>query len=82
MRDFKANRIFKQKGLIASVYYFLPQSKGYLGVHSPPYGGEAFLCLLLLLSLMSLCLPHHSVCHFVFFYVNYFYHLTILSIIV
>ena len=27
--------------MLVSVYYFLPQPKGYLGVHSPPYGGEA-----------------------------------------
>ena len=25
--------------MLVSVYYFLPQPKGYLGVHSPPYGG-------------------------------------------
>ena len=27
--------------MLVSVYYFLPQPKGYLGVHSPPYGGGA-----------------------------------------
>ena len=25
--------------MLVSVYYFLPQPKGNLGVHSPPYGG-------------------------------------------
>ena len=40
------------------------------------------LCLYILLSIMSLWLPHHSVCHLGLLYVNYFYHLTILSIIV
>ena len=27
--------------MLVSVYYFLSQPKGYLGVHSPPYGGGA-----------------------------------------
>ena len=27
--------------MLVSVYYFLPQPKGYLGVHFPPYGGGA-----------------------------------------
>ena len=50
--------------------------------YSVHYGFRSFCLSLWLLSLMSLWLPHHSVCHFFFFYVNYFYHLTILSIIV
>ena len=43
----------------------------------------AFVPLLLCLYILCpLWLPHHSVYHFGFFYVNYFYHLTILSIII
>lgn len=57
------------------ITYVIMTSVHYVIMASVPL----LLCLLHTLSIMS---SVHSVCHFGFFYVNYFYHLTILSIIV